>query len=359
MSKSLPPVSFYVPADVWPSDISEETGYFWSAERIGKYNWTIQTCHHLQASGFPCEMVKQIPDEGIILAHRGAMPDDLRPGKGQLFVCIQADRPPHPFAQFHLLQNEEGTLLARRTLKNRIDRMLVPFPAQYFFIRYWPQPELMPREAEDENRFKRIVYMGRAKNLAPELRTSQWHEKMASLGFEWEVIEQRDRWKDYRDVDVIVAVRSFDEDTHTHKPATKLYNAWHAGVPAILGRDSAFTAERTSDLDYIAVYSPDDIIDALLKLREDGALRKAMIENGFERAKETRTGTLVEVWKHFLVDVAGPAYQTWCRQSPLQRNAFLAARQMHHQTERFVTRVGKFGMKARRVTRTKLSQAFR
>ena len=37
------------------------------------------------------------------------------------------------------------------------------------------------------------------------------------------------------------------------KPPSKLFNSWLAGVPAVLGHESAYRAERRSDLDYIEV----------------------------------------------------------------------------------------------------------
>jgi hypothetical protein len=73
-------------------------------------------------------------------------------------------------------------------------------------------------------------------------------------GLAWRLVP-RQHWHDYSDVDVVVAVRSFDHND----PPSKFHNAWHAGVPAVL-RESAYQANRKRDLDYLEVSSADDVM---------------------------------------------------------------------------------------------------
>lgn len=58
-------------------------------------------------------------------------------------------------------------------------------------------------------------------------------------------------------------MRSFSQNDYYDKPALKLFNARHAGVPAILDAESAYRAERMSELDYIEVMSVDGTLLAL------------------------------------------------------------------------------------------------
>jgi hypothetical protein len=75
-------------------------------------------------------------------------------------------------------------------------------------------------------------------------------------------------WHDYSDTDVVLAIRELDRDNLWQgKPASKLYNAWHAGVPAILGYVSAFRSERETKLDYLQATSVREVILALKKLK--------------------------------------------------------------------------------------------
>jgi hypothetical protein len=52
-------------------------------------------------------------------------------------------------------------------------------------------------------------------------------------------------WHDYSTDDLVLAVRDLTEKDALVKPASKLVNAWIAGVPALLGPEPAF-ANRDS-----------------------------------------------------------------------------------------------------------------
>jgi hypothetical protein len=61
--------------------------------------------------------------------------------------------------------------------------------------------------------------------------------------------------------------------------AIKLYNCWHAGVPAVLGAESAFRANRRSDLDYLEVQSLDarGQRPARMRVQARGSLQLALV----------------------------------------------------------------------------------
>jgi hypothetical protein len=150
------------------------------------------------------------------------------------------------------------------------------------------------------------------------------------MGLQWHLIDRdrRDCWHDFSYVDVIIAVRDLSGKTHFQwKPAQKLYNAWLAGVPAILGKESAFQRERKSELDYLEVSSLDEVLAALKLLRDNPELRQKMIENGFERAKEYSPVIITEYWKNLIVEKLIPAYLYWCN-NPLYRQTFLLRREL-------------------------------
>jgi hypothetical protein len=263
-----------------------------------------------------------MPTEGIVVAHWDFLPQSVQPGSKVLIVCIQADRAQHPYAQLHIVQNPQEEMLVR-SIKLW----------ESYFMPLWPQPGLIPRDRARGDRFENIAYVGREENLARELRESEWQEQLKDLGLQWEIVS-RDRWHHYTEIDAIVAIRNFDrKGGYSWKPATKLYNAWHAGVPAILGRESAFRSERKSELDYLEVTSLEDAIAALKRLRDDQELRYAMIENGRVRAEETQPAKLVARWRSFLTDIAVPAYERWCTASSLTRQTFLKRRYLAVETK--------------------------
>ena len=177
--------------------------------------------------------------------------------------------------------------------------------------------------------------MGSTLNLATELQSADWKQKVESLGLNWLVIHTPEKWRDYRNIDAIIAVRSFDRSNYLAKPASKLFNAWIAGVPAILGNDSAFESERKSSLDYVKVSTVDETFEALQQLRNSQSLRQKMIENGKRRSQEIQSSTLAKQWCDFLHDVAIPSYKSWCKQSNLGRNCFLWGRSLGFKAKQF------------------------
>ncbi|WP_199245876.1 hypothetical protein [[Phormidium] sp. ETS-05] len=309
------PIYFYIPQADWPdSPIPDNADTYWAGFggnlTSGVYAWTVQTYLRLKHNGFPCELTGKLPEQGIVLAHRSSLPFHLQPGDKLVIVCLKADYDKHPYAQIHIVLNQEET-------QNL---------AGSYYMPHWIQSGLIPRDAGRGDRFENIAYFGIEKNLAPELRDPAWAEKLQELGLNWRVVS-RERWHDFSDVDAILAVRNFAPETdYKWKPASKLVNAWHAGVPAILGCESAYQAERQSELDYMEVTSVDEAIKALQRLRDDQDLRHKMVENGQFRAQSTTPKQLTERWQKFLTDVAIPEYDRWCSSSKFTKQIYIAKR---------------------------------
>ena len=93
---------------------------------------------------------------------------------------------------------------------------------------------------------------------------------------------EKEKWPDYSSVDGIIAVREFGPQTANRKPATKLYNSWLAGVPAILGAESAFRFEGNPGEDYLEVTSMKEVFQSIESLMTDVNLRMQLVSRGFE-----------------------------------------------------------------------------
>ena len=281
----------------------------------GKYTWTLQTYLSVRAAGYPCSLVQQLPERGIVVSHRDFLPVFLRPRADLFLVCIKADRNQHSWADFHIVQNERDPL--RDSADGRARSAALPF---------WPQPSLIARDPARGQRVENVAYFGRGLNLAEELRADAWSAELRALGMNWRVPE-RPRWHDYRDTDVTVSVRSFDLESLASdpvrnvdsKPASKLVNSWIVGVPAILGAESAYTRVRRSPLDFIEVDSMDSLRAALKSLREEPNRFRDMVANGIERGAEFAAPAVTRKWTRLFESELTERYAAWSHQWPLTR----------------------------------------
>lgn len=334
MTNKLPPIYFYIPqAELSQNEPlinqclqAADPYWHWQSLQtsvspmiLGRYNWTLQIYLRLKARDFPCKLVGIMPTEGIVLSHPRFLRDFGPPGPKVLFVCIQADAPRHPYAQLYVVQNP----------RQESSRGLFTIWENYY-VPHWPQAGLIARDPERRDKFENIGFFGNEVNLVAEMRDQAWHEQLKALGLNWQTKLTREQWRDYSNVDVVLAVRSLGQKhDYKQKPATKLYNAWHANVPAILGYESAFQAERISDLDYIEVTSVSETLLALKRLRDDEKLRRAMVENGRVRAEETSSNQMFSKWKNFITEKAVPAYEHWCSTPIWKQQAFFKTRDVY------------------------------
>src|SRR5690606_12799758 len=135
----------------------------------------------------------------------------------------------------------------------------------------------LPRDPQRGDRFETLGFFGDETNLAPELRDPAWRAQLENLGVRLEVFHA-DRWHDYREVDGVVAIRGFGPSPYLHKPATKLYNAWLAGVPFIGGRDSAYAGDGTVGKNFLQAATPDELLQQVCRLKENPDLTRALVE---------------------------------------------------------------------------------
>ena len=322
----LPPVYFYIPQDkfsIQSAPHNAEAFWKWLCQHdaispmaSGGFLWTMQTYLKLNDSGFPCQLVDYLPDEGIIIAHRDFFEHSLKPNPRQLLVCLRADVNRHPYAQLHVVQNPH------QSIPKKLFSLW-----QSCFIPHWPQPDIVPRRSDRGDRFENVVFAGNQVNLVSELRQPQWYRQLEELGLKFQQQLSHEDWNHYEDTDVILAIRKFGTaDEWNGKPGSKLYNAWLAETPIILGYESAFRAERKSELDFLEATSYEEVITALKRLRDNPDLRRKMVANGKIRAQEVSTEQMVQQWQSFIENEAVPAYQQWCGLPRWQQQAFIKLR---------------------------------
>lgn len=277
----------------------------------GEHAWVLQTYLRLRAAGHPVELAATPPGDGLIVYHAKHGREIARYGRrlGEaVLVGVRGDNREPTTADFQVLQN--------RVYEDGRSR---------FFVPSWPQPGLLGRDPARGSRIERVVFKGFAANLHPDFRAPAWRAELRRRGIEWivDAVDFRGRqtavdalhWSDFRDVDLVVAVRPADRRGYTGKPAAKLYNAWLAGVPALLGAEPAYRELRSSPLDYFEVDSVASALAALDRLRADPALYQAMVAHGRGRAAAFAPEAIASLW----VDLLWRRIPALAPQRPWQR----------------------------------------
>jgi len=265
-----------------------------------------------------------MPDEGIIVAHSDFLPQHISYSSKRFIVEIKPDRRLRARnANFVILQNR------RDPLQVGAARLVVPSG----YVPYWPQPSLIPRDRARGDRFETVAYFGNSGQFLAEADLVS--EQVRQLGLTF-VMKPSAEWNDYEDTDAVVAVRPqfkpghFDVDRSAsfnpaQKPASKLVNAWLAGVPAVLSADPAYVELRRTALDYLEASDVTSIIASLKRLQTQPELRRAMSMNADLRAKEFSAVVVVEAWRGLLERRVFPAFEKW-RSSSIRQYWHIAAR---------------------------------
>jgi hypothetical protein len=123
-----------------------------------------------------------------------------------------------------------------------------------------------------------------------------------------------------------VAIRSFDGRSYDYKPATKLHNAWLAGVPAILGPESAYRAERRNERDYLEARTYEELRDYVVTLKRRPELRRALRVQAEANRSRVDPEAKARQWWELLTGPVSDIYEQWKSQSVLGRAMFLSKR---------------------------------
>jgi hypothetical protein len=116
-------------------------------------------------------------------------------------------------------------------------------------------------------------------------------------------------------------------------------------VPAVLSPDYAFRELRRGPLDYIEVRSADDARAALLELRHDPALYRAMVDNGRVRGRDFTADAIADRWQTLLYETLPPlvaARPRW-RRRPLRSRGDRCGPQASSYSERRRTQMSAAG----------------
>ena len=273
-----------------PEVLPDPTDFAWKDYSKGIYCWGLLAYNRLQLLGVDCEFTTELPEEGVIIAHRGCLPDSLIPTRKQVLVCIQADWSRHPFAQLHICQNHAQ---AKIQGVPRLERFAV---GETYFVHLWPQPGMTHRDPARGNRFENIMYFGLEENLAPELKSDDWKQFCGDNLINWNLVGDPAKWKDYSQVDGVLFARDFEGKKHINKPATKLYNSWITGAIPICTRESAYVDEINDENDAVLVNGYEDLKEQLVALKNNPERVAIMQQRAAERAPNFYPEAIAQEW---------------------------------------------------------------
>ncbi|MBM3856884.1 MAG: glycosyltransferase family 1 protein [Verrucomicrobia bacterium] len=306
----------YVPPGQWVQDLiaGKPVEVPAGGGRCLSINWIYQTWALLISSGTPCYAILDTPAaDGIVIALSVSASRALKMPDAPFFVDVVADDAPHPAAHFHIVQNKA---YAQR-LPNAV------------FMPHWSQPGLVPRDPARGDRFENLCFYGHTKNLALELQAPQWRQRLQEeLGIQLH-LPSAEQWHDYSQTDCVIAIRDFSHSPHWNKPATKLYNAWLAGIPFIGGRDSAYAADGKPGVDYLVAQSPEEVFEQLRHLKENFSFRSQLVANASLSAKEFTREAILKRWKKLVEETIPERALEWEQKTKRQRS-FFAKRQKTH-----------------------------
>ena len=306
-AESFPPVHFVCRPDiVWPelkgTATPELSGQRLSDLEGGITNaWVQRSYYHLALAGLPVTLGSELSPGSVNVV--GVRDFGRRSARADCFTLIPRGDAHHPMlADFVVLQNG-----VRRDGPRRLH------------IPHWPQPGLLPRDTSREARIERLVYKGRRYNLSEEFRSQDFVDRLAALGVSLEVdgfdtLRGEHSWNDYRSADLALGVRNLTRYDASKKPASKLINAWLAGTPALLGPEPPYRELRRSELDYLEVLSPEDVLNAIKRLKAEPSTYLGMIAQGAARAAAYSEAQLTQVWIDALSGPVAAAFSAWKRQ---------------------------------------------
>lgn len=179
-------------------------------------------------------------------------------------------------------------------------------------------------------RIETIAFNG--DGLSQAFQSSHFLEELDRLGFRFlnnsKEVGLSNNWHDYQEVDLVLAVR---DHLALAKPASKLVNTWHAGVPALLGNEPAFRELRQSQFHYIEVLNPDDVFNAIKHLKSNSEVYRAMVHNGLKRAQEFTFDRIALQWRDLLSGPVAQEYYCWKKRSSLRRRYEVTSRKVAQQ----------------------------
>src|SRR6185503_2925993 len=259
----------------------------------GRNSWIAQGYLRLRkalvARGWTVGVGARFVPGTVALVHRDDANDFAGPRHSSFLVVVRADRAPVAACDLAIAQNRIGLAAHER------------------FVPLWPQPGLRSRDPARGAAIRRIAYHGRTGAAPKWFFDAGLRGALERRGIGFHV--ERERWEDYREVDVSIAAREETGAVLATKPATKIYNGWLARVPVLATAEPAYREIRRSAMDFIEIAAAGDVLRAIDLLRANPRLFAAMVQNGVRRGEEFSVEATRRRWLDLMEDEVVPAFE--------------------------------------------------
>jgi hypothetical protein len=269
------------------------------------------------------EVVNYVPEEGIIVFHKGFFPRTIRPTSSQYFVCIQADYGRHRYAHMHIVQNADQIANAKVSKQSVADRFF-SFTSS-LFLPLWLQPALIERSQDRGSKIENVSFFGNPEQF-PANEIALLTEGLEKRGLQLQLKLTPDTWTDYSNTDITLALRSFGRKPYYHKPISKLVNAVLCNSLLIAGDESSswyFRKKYYPELPIIS--SAEELLKAVDTLRANPESAFAHVQACKTRLADINTISLVREWESML-ELSSGFFQRWQKLNPVSRELFFSLR---------------------------------
>jgi hypothetical protein len=300
----------------------------------------IELASRLRARGLPLTIGAHIPRQAAtVVVHLEELSRywELR-YRAAPMLRLSVAVPPH--AELIVIRGDTPLQIDRPTFAGcevMPNQTSVSSPRQ-IWLPMLPQRGLIPRDPARAQRLERVALKCYPENRPEFVSDPSFLDRIEELELELVVEDRPEQWHDFSQVDVVLCTRRFhhplDAENYLRKPATKLINAWAAGVIPIVTPDPAYLELTHSETDAMIAQSPEGILSCLRRLRSQPSLRTAIHAGALLRGTEFSTESILNRWE----SLVGAEYPAAGRVAPAVsavRAAFaLAVEQIRRRRER-------------------------
>lgn len=206
------------------------------------------------------------------------------------------------------------------------------------YVTHWPQPGLIKRNKKSST-IENVAFLGALEQNI--LRNYPIEKDLNSMGLNY-ICRDREKWNDYSNIDLLVAIRQFgDRTNHDNKPPTKLINAWLAEVPLIAGNDSAYVQIAEPGEDYITVNSYDELLQKIEFLQNNPDYYRKVIQNGIRKREHLSRANIINEWINLFKNEIFPDFTRWNKMGRMKKLLYITLRSTLRQSLRVKSKIAR------------------